>query len=179
MNLINGVSFEEYVAASAHLARGKTEEDIAKVLTLDLDEFLNTIQEWNNAFGELALSNPNIMDEFGETFANPYVGRFSIESSTCPKERLLEIIPNPEAYANLFFQVTTAELVGVSIHEVLEVNQLSLGDWATLGLIYKADLGLSELNPSASNYINESELLHERLMAMKNKWATYYGYKFE
>lgn len=179
MDLINGVSFEEYVASSAHLARGKTEEDVAEVLLLGVDEFLSTIQKWNDAFGELAHLNPSILTEFGEIFANPYVGRFSNTSSVCPKEQLLKKIPNAEAYADLFFQVTTAELVGVSIHEVLKANQLSLADWATLGLIYKADLGLSELDSSASNYIHESELLHERLMTLKNKWAAYYGYNLE
>ncbi|WP_128330104.1 hypothetical protein [Apibacter sp. HY039] len=177
METINGVSFEEYAAASAHLGQGMSEEQVIEILGLDKSVWEETLSQWNVRLGELMAENMEYTTRFGEIFANPKVGRFA-ETSTpsVDMESLLQIAPDYETYQDILWHQSVASQHGIDPVSVLESYGLDVGRWGSLNMHYMKD-GINSLDHSAPDFNERNEYYIALMDSLKAKWEKYYNEK--
>lgn len=74
MEKINGISFEDWAAACAHLAQGMPESEVIATLGIETPVWQDTNDQWTNKLGDLMAQDMNVATQYGEIFANPKVG---------------------------------------------------------------------------------------------------------
>ncbi len=82
MEKINGISFEDWAAASAHIAHGTPFEEVLKILGIEESVWEDTNKKWSEKMADLGAKDMSIMVKYGEIFQNPNVGKFANANST-------------------------------------------------------------------------------------------------
>ncbi len=77
MEKINGISFEDWAAASAHIAHGTPFEEVLKILGIEEPVWEDTNKKWGEKMADLGAKDMSIMVKYGEIFQNPKVGKFA------------------------------------------------------------------------------------------------------
>ncbi|WPU96356.1 DUF6620 family protein [Mucilaginibacter sabulilitoris] len=137
METINGVTFEEYAAACGNLSQGMPESTVIEILQLEKPVWDETIDKWNSRLGELMTEDMAYATKYGELFANPKAGRFSLaESPAADTAQLLQLVPDYETYQKIFWHQSVAAQYGVDPVTVLEGYGIDLGKWGALNMHY-------------------------------------------
>ncbi len=139
MELINGVSFEEYAAACGNLAQGMPESEICRVLGIEKPVWDETLDKWNDRLGDIIAADMNMATKYGELFANPKAGRFAgVEGPAVDINELLKVVPDFDAYQKIFWHQSVASKYGVDPVSVIEEYGLDIGKWGALNMHYIA-----------------------------------------
>ncbi len=72
-----GIDFENWTAACAHLASGMSEEDVLNVLGVNMTQWQSLNKTWTDRLAELMNEDMEAATTYGNIFANPKVGKFS------------------------------------------------------------------------------------------------------
>lgn len=137
MESINGVSFEDWGAACGNLAAGMSEEEIIKVLGLEMPVWQKTNEAWSNKLGDLMAEDMNNATIYSGFFTNPKVGKFAGVASNIPDlSTLLVKVPDYDAYQKIFIQQSIASQHGIDSVTVLEENGFNLQTWSQVSMHY-------------------------------------------
>lgn len=175
MELINGVSFEEYVALSAHLAQGVSEDEVMSILEIDKPTLDNTMALWGDKLAVLMGEDMEYATKFGEIFANPKVGRFASGSSSASSgEDLLQLVPTFEHYLDIFFHHAAATQLGIDPLDVFDIYHLNVGQWATIAMHYDKD-SIAKLDKDMPDYVEQFNKKKDLMEFYQEKWECYYA----
>ena len=107
MEEINGISFENWAAACSHLAQGMPENEVIKILDIEMPVWQDTNEQWGKKLGDLMAEDMNVAVVYGEIFANPKVGKFASGNSGIKSgSEILALVPDWEAYQKVFFHLS-------------------------------------------------------------------------
>lgn len=173
INKINGVSFEEYAAASANLAQGMTAQEAAHILALSEADFHATLEAWNDQFGILATTDMEIVTKFGEIFSQPKVGRFAQNGKTVSMTEISTKVPTLEAYLELFFRAEAAEKSGILAQDIYAMYDINLAEFVELGNYYFH--GEGALDPNDPQHLEKHEARLALEHHIREKWLAFYG----
>lgn len=174
METINGVSFEEYAAASANIAQGMAEETVLEILGLEKPVFDETFEKWGVRLGELMTEDMKYAQIFGDIFANPKVGRFAEASTPVVEiEDLLKIVPNLDEYLDIFHQISVGNKYGVDPQTIIQSRGLDVGKWAQVGMHYGKEIN-ENLNDNNPNYVDFFQYFTNLEKEKEQKWEDYY-----
>lgn len=177
METINGVSFEEYVALSSHIAQGVSENEVMQILGLDKATLDDTLAQWNDKLATLMEEDIQCAIKFGEIFANPKVGRFAenIEGAMTDED-VLRLVPSFQHYLDIFFHAATASRYGINPTQVYEIYSLNVGQWAVVAQYYDKD-GLHNLDQNAPDYVERFNEIKYLMDEFQEKWEVCYEKK--
>ncbi len=176
MEEINGVNFEDWAAAMAHIAQGMSEAEVCDILEIESPIWQDTNEKWMAKLGDLMAEDMNVATQYGDIFANPKVGRFATVTSspTTSMEDLLQIVPDFDSYQKIFWQQSIASDHGIDSVTVLEQNGLDLQMWGQLNMHFMnwnnefLNSNLSETNPQ------EYKQRFDEVNAIQNKWENHW-----
>lgn len=179
MERINGVSFEEYVALSSHIAQGVSEDTVMQILGLDKVALDDTLTQWNDKLATLMEEDMQCAVKFGEIFANPKVGRFAENTGgTITEEEILRLVPSFQHYLDIFFHAATATRYGINPTQVYEIYSLNVGQWAVVAQYYDKD-GLHNLDKEDPEYVEKFNEIKYLMDEFQEKWEVCYEKKME
>ena len=136
---INGVSFEEYVSACAHLAQGFSESQIIDALDIDELVWHDTLNKWNIKFCKLLTSDSKVATLYRQVFSNPRIGRFACSLyKDCEKEQLLLIVPDFDTFRKILWHTMVGQQCGEDHIAILKTYGLDIVKW---GILYKHYMG--------------------------------------
>lgn len=137
MEAINGVTFEDWGAACGNLAAGMSEEEICKVLGLEMPVWQKTNDEWTNKLGDLMAADMNVATTYGGFFTNPKVGKFANLASNVPDlGELLEKVPDFDAYQKIAVQQSVAAQHGIDGGSILASHGYNIQTWSQISMHY-------------------------------------------
>ena len=176
MDTINGIDFENWAAACAHLAQGTSEDDVCKTLGIEMPVWQDTNEKWAAKLGDMMAQDMNVATQYGDIFANPKIGKFANSESNIPTiDELLQQVPDTDAYKKIFWQQSIAAQHGIDPVSVLEDNGLNLQTWGQLNMHYikhnnaYMNSELSDTNP------DEYNRRYQETMAIDNKWQNHWN----
>jgi triacylglycerol lipase len=164
METINGINFEDWACGCANLAAGMPEDEMIKVLGIELPVWVETCDKWSAKLGDMMTEDMSIATKYGEYFTNPKQGKFAnVGSHTMSLEDTLTIVPDFDAYQKIFWQMSQGAEVGIDGVKVLQENGLTLQSWSSVGQHYNQmqhqmmdeNLSPEELN-SNYNFLNNT-----------------------
>ena len=171
---INGVSFEDWAAACAHLSQGMPTEKVIKILGIEAPIWEETTIKWSERLGELGAENMDIMTEYGHIFANPKVGRFADMNKSnisSVEDVISEKVPDYETYKKIFFQIAAASNYGIDLSALLEKEyDLNLAQWSQVSM-YWSNYSREKLGSGAT--LEEREFFDYDNVLMK-KYEAYW-----
>ncbi|MEM6629394.1 MAG: hypothetical protein AAF694_06955 [Bacteroidota bacterium] len=180
MDSINGIDFENWAAAAAHLAQGMTEDEICQILGIELPVWQDTNGQWAAKLGDLMAEDMSIATTYGNIFANPKVGKFGHAGSGTPTlQDLLQKVPDFEAYQKIFWQQSIAATHGIDAITVLEENGLNLQTWGQLNMHFMQwnneymDSNLLQTNPEAY------KKRYDKTNAIREKWEKHWTEQYK
>ena len=172
MESINGVSFEDWGAACGNLAAGMSEEEVIKVLGIEMPVWQQTNTAWTNKLGDLMAEDMNNATIYSGFFTNPKVGKFAGVASNVPDlNSLLVQVPDYDTYQKIFIQQSIAAQHGIDPVSVLEEYGFNLQTWSQIGMHYM-------------NWYNEymkytgttqNNLRFNETSAIRNKWENHWN----
>jgi hypothetical protein len=175
MDTINGIDFENWGAACAHIAQGMSETEVCEILGIELPVWQDTTEKWAAKLGDLMTEDMNIATQYGDIFANPKVGKFAGADSNIPSiDDLLQKVPDYDAYQKIFYEQSIAAQHGIDAVTVLEKNGLNLQTWGQLNMHYMKwrneymDSSLQETNSEEYNK------RYAEMNAIINKWENHW-----
>lgn len=172
MGEINGVSFENWAAAAAHLAQGMNEEQVCDILGIEIPVWQDTNEQWMGKLGDLMAEDMSVATTYGDIFANPKVGKFAGESDATPSlEQVLQKAPDYDAYRKIFWQQSIAAEHGIDAVTVIEQYGLTLQNWGQLNMHYIK--WHNEFSEQGKGTPLEKER-YDYLMEVDNKWQSYW-----
>lgn len=174
MELINGVSFEEYAAACGNLTQGMPETEICRILGIEKPVWDDTMEKWNARLGDIIAADMNMATRYGELFANPKAGRFA--AATTPAidiDSLLKIVPDYDTYQKIFWHQSVASKNGIDPVSVLDEYGLDLGKWGALNMHY---MGLQNrlLDHNSPDYQQQYSYVTETMKKYEQHFEAYY-----
>jgi|UniRef100_UPI0040495182 triacylglycerol lipase len=172
MESINGVTFEDWGAACGNLAAGMTEEEIIKVLGIELPVWQQTNEAWTNKLGDLMAEDMNIATKYSGFFTNPKVGKFAGVASNIPDlESLLKNVPNFDAYQKIFIQQSIAAQHGIDPVSIIEEHGFNHQTWSQVGMHYM------NWHNEYMKYTGteEDNIRFQETSAIRNKWTNYWN----
>ncbi len=143
MDTINGVSFEEFAAASANLAHGMPEQQVLAILGLEAPVWAQTLEQWTQRLQQMMLEDIQAAARYGEIFANPRVGRFADVAGgfdPASSDDWEAAVPDIETYARIFCHQSVATEHGVDAQAVLAEYGLTLASWAAASMHYQNEV---------------------------------------
>lgn len=173
MEKINGISFEDWAAACAHLAQGMPESEVIATLGIETPVWQDTNDQWTNKLGDLMAQDMNVATQYGEIFANPKVGKFAGSSAAQSGKEILEIVPDWETYQKIHIQVSEASNHGIDPVTVLEENGLDLGKWGAVGMEYM-NKGVNSIDHNAPDANEKFQYYSSIMNKWQNHWKEHY-----
>ncbi|MFS4416595.1 DUF6620 family protein [Maribacter sp. 2307ULW6-5] len=175
MEAINGVTFEDWGAACGNLAAGMSEEEVCKVLGIELPVWQKTNEEWSNKLGDLMAEDMSVATTYGNFFTNPKVGKFAGESADVPSlEDLLAKFPDYDSYLKVSVHQTQASQHGVDPTSVIESYGLNLQTWGQLNMHY-----MDWYHNYVQNGTEGAGERHKELEALRTKWETLFKEEYK
>ncbi len=77
MEKINGISFEDWAAASANVAQGMPIGQVLDILNVSSEDWEEGNKKWGEKMASMFVENPEISMKYAEIFQNPKVGKFA------------------------------------------------------------------------------------------------------
>lgn len=175
METINGISFEDWAAASAHISQGMALEEALKVLEIEEAVWVDTNGKWGAKLGELMVQDMNFSKKYSDIFTNPKVGKFAhAKSDILGIDDLMKIVPNLDTYQKIFWHQSLASQHGVDPSSILESYGLDLGKWGTVSGHYSTK-GINALDFDAPDYNDQFHYYSDMIDNWKNHWTEYYN----
>lgn len=173
MEKINGVSFEDWAAACAHLAQGMPEAEVIKVLGLELPVWQDTSEQWTNKLGDLMAEDMTVATKYGEIFADPKVGKFAKGSKSSSADEVAETVHDWETYQKIFFHQSVAAEHGIDPVSVLEEYNLDLGKWGAVNMKYM-NQGVNSIKHTDPDYKEKFDYFTGIMKKWENHWRDFY-----
>jgi len=175
MEEINGVTFEDWAAACAHLAQGTAEDEILKTLGLEMPVWQDTNNQWTNKLGDLMAADMNVATQYAEIFGNPKVGRFATVGGDEIKDSddILAIVPDWETYQKIFFHMSVGAEHGLDGAVILEEYGLDLGKWGAVGMQYMKK-GINAIDHNAPDANEKFQYYSGIIEKWQNHWTEFY-----
>ena len=172
MESINGVTFEDWGAACGNLAAGMSEEEVIKVLGLEMPVWQQTNSAWSSKLGDLMTEDMNNATIYSGFFTNPKVGKFADVASNVPDiKSLLEKVPDYDAYQKIFWQQSIAAQHGIDPVSIIEENGFNHQTWSQVGMHYS---NWYHEYTKRTGTEQDNERFHE-LSAIGNKWTNHWN----
>ena len=170
MEAINGVTFEDWGAASGNIAQGMSAEEVCKILGLELPVWQKTNEEWTGKLGDLMAEDMGIATTYAGYFTNPKVGKFAGVSSDVPSlESLLVKVPDFDTFQKIMNHQTAASEHGVDPVTIIEQYDLNLQHWSQISMHY-SNWSNEYMNPNTEGY----EQRFREVSGIMDKWSTYW-----
>ncbi|WP_435654255.1 hypothetical protein [Cellulophaga baltica] len=175
MEAINGVTFEDWGAASGNIAMGMSAEEVCEILGIELPVWQKTNEEWGGKLGDLMAQDMSIATTYGGYFTNPKVGKFAgIKSDVPSLASLLEKVPDFDAYQKIFNHQSAASEHGHDPVAALEQYGFNLQEWSQISMHYST-WSNEYLNPNGAEY----EQRFREISAIMDKWSQYWKENFK
>lgn len=187
MEQIHGITFRDYACASANIAGGMTEEKVCEVFGIEMPQWAETKEFWNNKMAELPEED---MIFFGEVFTNPKQGRFeNVEGAAAGPEAVLAKYPEWSDTIKMEMYMTEASNVGIEPDFDKEFG-ISIAEYSQLAMHWSGWFrDKTDVPPQTSQeIINDVPLTEEQNEAAKvfqlhgelrDKWEAHYQEKFK
>lgn len=133
---INGIGFEDWAAAAANIAHGMPEEEVCKILGIEMPVWADTNVQWGEKMADLMASDMEIAMKYGEIFQNPKVGKFANVGDTTNMEEVLQKVPDWDTFVKITEHQSKAAEVGLDAGEIIDGYGLSLQQWGQVGMHY-------------------------------------------
>lgn len=174
MEKINGISFEDWAAACAHLAQGMPEDKVIAILGIETPVWQDTNEQWGNKLGDLMVADISVATKYGNIFANPKIGKFG-EGNTAVKgsDELLKLVPNWEAFQKIHTQISEAAQHGIDTFTVLEENGLDIGKWGSVSMKYM-NQGLNSITDNDPDTKEKFDYYSGIIRKWQNHWKEHY-----
>jgi len=174
MGEINGITFENWAAACAHLAQGTPENEVIQVLGLEMPVWQDTNEQWGKKLGDLMAEDMNVATVYGEIFANPKVGKFASNDAVVKSGNdVLEIVPDWDTYQKIFFHMSVASEHGLDGAVILEEYGLDLGKWGAVGMEYM-NKGINSVDSNAPDANEKFQYFSGIVQKWENHWKDFY-----
>lgn len=135
MEAINGVTLKDYACACANLAGGMSEEQICKVLGIELPVWKATMDGWNNKMSEFSTDDLAV---YSEMFTNPKQGKFAnVESGAGTIEDALAKYPEWSDFLKMQAHITVTSENGIDLDLDKEYG-ISITEYSQLGAHWSA-----------------------------------------
>jgi len=171
MEAINGVTFEDWGAASGNLAAGMPVEEVCEVLGIELPVWQKTNEEWTNKLGDLMAQDMNIATQYGGYFTNPKVGKFAGASAAISNlDSLLEKVPNQDTYQKIFFHQSIASEHGIDPTTIIDEYGFNLQEWSQLSGHYSKEFHSDMSDHSSPEYMER----YREHTAIIEKWQKHW-----
>ncbi|WP_407556148.1 hypothetical protein [Winogradskyella sp. 4-2091] len=174
MEKINGVSFEDWGAACGNIAQGMQEDEVCKILGLELPVWQQTNEAWGGKLGDIMAEDMTLATTYAGFFTNPKVGKFSEVSGGNSLDTLLEQVPDYDAFQKIFWHQSVASEQGMDAAAILEQYNFNLHDWSSISMHYSTWF---------HNYVNhesaEYEANYRETSAISDKWQNYWKGNFK
>lgn len=138
METINGISFEDWAAASANIANGMSGEEVYKILGIEAPVWEDTNKKWGEKMADLDSGDPEMKNarKFAEIFQNPKVGKFANAGNTASMGDTLKLVPDFDTFTKISVHQSKAAEVGLDPGEVIANYGLSLQQWGQVAMHY-------------------------------------------
>ena len=174
MEKINGISFEDWGAACGNIAQGMGEDEVCKVLGIELPIWQQTNEAWAGKLGDLMAEDMAIATTYAGYFTNPKVGKFAGVSGENKLDKLLEQVPDYDAYQKIFWHQSVASEQGMDAAAILQQYDFDLHDWSNLSMHY-SDWFHSYVKHGSADY----EKNYRETSAISDKWQNYWKENFK
>lgn len=146
MKVINGISFEDWAAASANLVAGMPVEEVCKVLGVEQPVWEETANKWGNELGNLMAEDMNYATLYSNIFTNPKVGKFANAGSVNTEDAMTKV-PDYDTFSKIFWHQAIAAKHGVDLVSLLKDEyNLNLTEWSMASSHY------SNMHKDGQNY---------------------------
>ena len=170
MEAINGVTFEDWRAASGNIAAGMSAEEVCEILGLELSVWQKTNEEWTGKLGDLMAEDMNNATIYSGFFINPKVGKFAGVVSDAPSlESLLVKVPDFDTYQKMTSHQSAASEHGHDPAAIIEQYGFNLQEWSQIGMHYSG-WSREYLDTTSEGY---NEKFNE-ISAIMNKWEAHW-----
>lgn len=129
MKLINGISFQNWVAACAHFNEGLTEKEVVTILEIELPVWHDTHEKWQRFYDNQVQHNWSMYHQFTAIYQNPKVGKFA-NTNAVNKGKKIDF--NVSLYHKILWHQCIAAEVGIDTESVLKTYNLNLREWVAL-----------------------------------------------
>lgn len=133
---INGISFEDWAAGAANIAHGMSEDEVCKVLGVELPVWSDANLKWGEKMADLMATDMSIATKYGEIFQNPKVGKFANSGETTDVSDALSIVPDIDTFMKIQIHTSKAAEVGLDAASIFLEYGLTLQQWGQLGMHY-------------------------------------------
>lgn len=177
MEEINGVSFEDWGAACGNIAQGMGEDEICRILGIELPVWQQTNEAWGGKLGDLAAENMDVMTTYSGFFVNPKVGKFAGEasaSSGSDLDTLLAKVPDYDAYQKIFWHQSVASEQGMDATAILQQYGFNLHDWSSVSMHYS-----TWFHDYVKHDSPDYEKNYREISAISDKWQNYWKENFK
>ena len=175
MGEINGITFENWAAACAHIAQGMSENDVINTLGIEMPVWQDTNAQWGNKLGDLMAEDMNVATQYGEIFANPKVGKFAAggDSNTKSGSEILTLVPDWESYQKIFYHLSVASEYGIDSHGILAEYGLDIGKWGAVGMEYM-NKGMNSIDHNAPDANEKFQYFSGIINKWESHWKDFY-----
>lgn len=171
MEAINGVTFEDWGAASGNIAAGMSAEEVCKILDLELPVWQKTNEEWANKLGDLMAADMSVATAYGGFFTNPKVGKFAGGSAAVSSlDSLLVKVPDYDTFQKIFFHQSIAAEHGIDTVSILQEYGFNLQEWSQISGHYSAQYHADMTDHTSPEY----EQRFRETSAIMDKWQKHW-----
>ena len=165
---INGITFENWAAASANIANGMSIEEVCQILRTEIPVWEDTNTQWGEKLADLMTSDMNMAMKYGEIFQNPKVGKFANVGETVSMDDVLKEVPDYDTFMKITMHQSKATKVGLDAGTIITEYGLTLQQWGQVGMHYsswvKDKIHEENATPEEMEMFNDSD----------KKWAAHF-----
>jgi triacylglycerol lipase len=172
MAAINGISFENWAAACAHIAQGMGADEVCSILGVELPVWEEANKKWGDELGRLMSEDMAVATQYGQIFTNPKVGKFADVAATSAPEDALMKVPDYDTYNKIFWHQSIAHDHGIDPVTVLESDYgMSLTEWSQVAMHWSNYVQQKTANPTDPEY--EAWRLED--LRLRDKWQAHFN----
>lgn len=170
MEKINGISFEDWAAGCGQLTHGMPEEEVIKILGVELPVWQDTMDKWSAKLGE-----GDLIARYTEIFSSPNVGPFANAGGATGEDEWRKIIPDHGAFIRLQREMSIATQNGVDAAQFLEDKGLNIGQYSQASMAFMQQQNEMDSEDVHQAYVENSFNLDQKEL-MDKYFPTYEHY---
>lgn len=172
MEAINGITFENWAAACAHIAHGMGADEVCSILGVEAPVWEEANKKWGDELGRLMTENMEVATQYGQIFVNPKVGKFAQVEATSSLDDLLKGVPDFDTYQKIFWHQSIGHGHGVDPVTILENDyKLSLTEWAQVSTHWAAFSREKLSDHTSPGYME----WYNKEAAIREKWEAHFN----
>ncbi len=172
MEVINGISFENWAAASAHIAQGMDINKVCNILGVELPVWEEANKKWGDELGRIMSEDMEVAMKYGQIFTNPKVGKFAEVDATSSIEDLLKKVPDYDTYSRIFWHQSIGSDHGIDPATILEEDyEMTLTEWSQASMHWS-----TIINEKMQNHLSpEYEEWFQKETEYSEKWQNHFN----